>query len=597
MPSSGNFAVLNTLTKGSRSDLEDGNTTLASTTADNAGVNGSIGITSGKWYWEVYITFSGTGFYYMGLNSGYEGGGHYHSGNAHLNGMSPGAIRIRGEAGTLHDDSSSDDPDKWGTVSLTSTGVTSFSNGDIMMLALDYDNKKLWFGKNGTFFNSGNPSGGSNQQASWTGDVPIIFPNFEGYHNNKFTVNFGSDSSFAGRKTSGSANATDSNSIGNFFYTPPASFLALSSANLPISDDIDPAQTNDDIPQKQFGVVTYTGNQPTGQTVNSLGFKPDLIWAKMRSSTQNNMLLDSSRLNSRSTPFMLQSDLQGAEIDDQSQGNNNKIISSFNTDGFTLGGSNSGPNDASRTYVAWCWRANGGVTSSNSDGATASVVQANTKAGFSICTYTGFSGASGTSTVGHGLQKAPEFIITKSRNSDSGWWVQHVGLSAVTKTILLNSNAVEGDYSGYGSLSAPTSSVFSINGVEGIGGSAKNYIAYVWHSVEGFSKFGKYEGNANADGAFIYTGFRPRMIILRAINVASDGWLMYDTARETFNVMDSVLQPHLSSAEYSNAAFRLNVLSNGFKLRSSDNAVNGTSYDPYIYMAWGDVPFKYNNTF
>ena len=235
------------------------------------------------------------------------------------------------------------------------------------------------------------------------------------------------------------------------------------------------------------------------------------------------------------------------------------------------------------------------MTSSNSDGATASVVQANTKSGFSIVTYTGFSGASGTSTVGHSLQKAPEFIITKSRNSDSSWWVQHVGLSAVTKTILLNSSAAEGDYSSYGTLSAPTSSVFSINGVEGIGGSARNYIAYVWHSVEGFSKFGKFEGNSNADGPFVYTGFRPRFFWIKEIDNADD-WVAYDTARNTANTGSSkVLNFDNANAEDDSSGRTVDVLSNGFKIRTSNSTINASA--TYIYGAWGSVPFRYNNTF
>ena len=163
--------------------------------------------------------------------------------------------------------------------------------------------------------------------------------------------------------------------------------------------------------------------------------------------------------------------------------------------------------------------------------------------------------------------------------------------------LFLNSNATETDKSGNGNMSANTSTVFSVNATDGSNApNGDNMIAYCWHSVEGYSKFGKYEGNANTDGVFVYTGFRPRILIIRVLNVASDGWLMYDTERETFNPLDTILKPHSDAAEYSNAAFTLDIVSNGFKLRSSDNAVNGTSYDPYVYMAWGDKPFKYNNT-
>ena len=222
MASSGNFATWNPLTIGSRASLADGNLTIKASTIDLVGVTSTIGITSGKWYWEIYIARGYDTFMYAGISSGYEGGGFY-AGYSDLNGMTPSAIRIRNN-GTLHDSSAQDSPDRWGTITLNSTNVQTFDDTDILMFALDYDNKKLWIGKNGTFMNSGNPAGGSNQQASWTGDVPIIYPVAEPYYtNNNETANFGQDSSFAGKKTSGSANATDANGFGNFYYTPPSS--------------------------------------------------------------------------------------------------------------------------------------------------------------------------------------------------------------------------------------------------------------------------------------------------------------------------------------------------------------------------------------
>ena len=248
-----NFAVLNPLVKGSRSSLSDGNLTHASGTADLSGVNATMGITSGKWYWEVYITDGGSGFFYIGINSGFEGGGEYYRGESYLNGVIQGPCRYR-DNGVISDVSSSDDPDRWGTVSISTTGVSTMDNGDVMMVALDYDNKKIWYGKNGTFYNSGNPATGTNAQATWNGTkisdgTHPIFPNFTGYvSGNKQTVNFGQDSSFAGRKSTGSAAAADGNGFGDFYYSPPSGYLALCSGNQVTSTDIDPAETNDNIP-------------------------------------------------------------------------------------------------------------------------------------------------------------------------------------------------------------------------------------------------------------------------------------------------------------------------------------------------------------
>ena len=152
MASSGTFAVWNPYTFGSRSTLSSGNLKHTSGSADLSGGNTTMGITSGKWYWEVYNIDGGGGYWYVGLSSGYEGGGEYYQGYSYLNGMQGTAIRYR-DNGTIADQSSSDDPDRWGTISISTTGLSTMDNGDIVMLALDYDNKKLWFGKNGTFFN------------------------------------------------------------------------------------------------------------------------------------------------------------------------------------------------------------------------------------------------------------------------------------------------------------------------------------------------------------------------------------------------------------------------------------------------------------
>jgi len=571
MASSGNFCTFNSISKVGSITFSGGNTKSVHANNQASTIHDSTFDIpkTGKWYFECRFANNNTGgglvsmfvLYdrateYIGEGTFTNQGGNYITYYGYQNGIYIGS-------------------------SLTNyTSNIGTQAGAIVGCAIDRDNNHMWVSVNNTWIN-GTPdfSDGTNKVASPTAgaDYGLAFSGAGGSSSAFWICNFGQASDFLGTETA-QGNA-DANGFGDFYYAPPSGYLGICSGNLPISADIDPAQTDNDIPQKQFNVLTY--NASGGDSYTGLGFKPDLVWVKWRGGSQSHGIFDSSRGTSK----VLNCDTQTAEA--TSSG-----LTSFDSDGYTMGNSY---NQSGREYVGWCWRANGGVTSSNSDGATASVVQANTKSGFSIVTYTGFSGASGTSTVGHSLQKAPEFIITKSRNSDSRWWVQHVGLSAVTKTILLNSSAAEGDYSSYGTLSAPTSSVFSINGVEGIGGSARNYIAYVWHSVEGFSKFGKFEGNSNADGPFVYTGFRPRFFWIKEIDNADD-WVAYDTARNTANTGSSkVLNFDNANAEDDSSGRTVDVLSNGFKIRTSNSTINASA--TYIYGAWGSVPFRYNNTF
>ena len=589
MASSGNFATWNPLTMGSRASLGNGNLTMKGTSVDLCGVTSTIGITSGKWYWEIYIARGYDTYMYVGLSSGYEGGGAY-SGYSQLNGMVPGAIRLRNN-GTLHDSSSSDDPDRWGTITLTSTNVQTFDDGDILMLALDYDNKKLWFGKNGTFMNSGDPAAGSNQQASWTGDVPIIYASAEPYYtNNNETGNFGQDSSFAGNKTSGSANASDGNGFGDFYYTPPTDYLALTTANVPTSDDIDPAQTDDDYSGKNFNVVLFDGNGSTN-AVTGLGFQPDFIWGFTRSGSQSKRMIDSSRGGSS----RLYSDLYGAAD------TSTATISAFGADGFTATGG-AFNNDSGKTCGAWCWKMNGGTTATNNDGNVTTTVQANSAAGQSIVQWTGTG--TNSRTLGTGLSKKAEFVMVKDISTGTYYWVLYHhnanagNLPGDYGVVYLNANSAYSSGSGaltYWDVSAFTDTVFSVGGSGGTNTSGNSMLAYCFHSVDGYSRFSYYNGNGNADGPFVYTGFRPRMIFLKRTD-STGSWHIFDTARNTANAVDTYQLWDTSGTDDTASSNSIDFLSNGFKIRNSAAGLNTDGAD-YIYGAWGDVPFKYNNTF
>ena len=586
-----NFAVLNPLVKGSRSSLADGNLTHASGTADLSGVNATMGITSGKWYWEVFITDGGSGFFYIGINSGYEGGGEYYQGYSYLNGVIQGPCRYR-DNGTITDVSSSDDPDRWGTVSISTTGVSTMDNGDVMMVALDYDNKKIWYGKNGTFYNSGNPATGTNAQATWDGTkisdgTHPIFPNFTGYvTGNKQTVNFGQDSSFAGRKSTGSTAAADGNGFGDFYYTPPSGYLALCSGNQVTSTDIDPAKTDDNIPIKNVGVVKYTGTG-TSQSITGLGFQPDLVWIKQRNGSGHNVLTDSTRGVTKQLEI---TDTEGGS--QPAESTNTDGVTAFGTDGFTVGG-DAAYSGNTNTYVAWCWRANGGTTSTNTDGTVASTVQANQAAGFSIVSYTG----TGTSmTIGHGLSKAPNFTIVKDRSNDGSNWIAFYDVDDGTLDYMYP-NAYSGKSDS--SLTGPNDTIWNFDGSNNMyNTSSRNYIMYAWHNVDGYQRFGTYNGNNRDDGGpFVFTGFRPKIVVIKGIE-EQYGWHVFDTERSTGNLMSDNITWFPGGAETSEptGARKIDFLGNGFKVMADAASLNGQD-DRYLYMAWADVPFKYNNTF
>tara|TARA_R110001583_G_scaffold127502_1_gene279117 strand:- start:12 stop:1739 length:1728 start_codon:yes stop_codon:yes gene_type:complete len=575
MASSGNFSTLNPLDNTENNgvggcDFDIGNC-QGGGAGDNVGIASTIATgNTGKYYAEFYLSATpGTAYvgYYPSNESAIMVKLWTPSGNrTWLNSN----LASYAQNGYLYKDGSS-----------TSSWGSTFTTTDIIQIAIDADNDAVYYGKNNTWQNSGNPESGASKTGAARTSIPKnIFPAV-GHANGSGTVtwkaNFGQDSTFGGTISAG-GNA-DANGFGDFKYAPPSGYTCISSSSIPISDDIDPAQTDDDYPSKQFGAVLYTGNGGSpDNAVSGLGFRPDLVWGKARSASQLPILQDTSRGQ----------ELLFSSSSNAAQTSNGPFMASYDSDGFTFDGSGSNPNDNGVSYVAWCWKANGGVTSTNSDGSTDSTVQANTKAGFSIVQTPNYSG---TPTFGHGLTKALDFIIVKLRASASQWIVYHSGLSSAGKILYLNQNAAEASNAAFNST-APTNEVFSLGG--GFAGSGTG-IAYCWHSVEGMQRFGKYEGNGNADGPFIYLGFRPRMVCIKSID-SSQAWIVCDTARETFNPLgEKVLQWNTADAEYDPSGFNWDVTSNGFKIRSSDTNINAAQ--TYIYMAWADVPFKYNNTF
>ena len=205
-----------------------------------------------------------------------------------------------------------------------------------------------------------------------------------------------------------------------------------------------------------------------------------------------------------------------------------------------------------------------------------------------------YTGTGSNATIGHGLSAKPDFILIKRRSSEQTWGVYHTSLGA-TKYLALNLNGTAGTDSAFWNDTEPTTSVITI-GTEGrVNQNTGTYVAYAWHSVEGYSKFGTYEGNGNADGTFIYMGFRPRLFVTKKLG--TDNWIVIDSERETFNVMgEKVLLWDTNDAEFDPGNVNLDFVSNGVKMRNTDGKINANGTE-YVYMAWGDVPFKYNNAF
>jgi len=346
------------------------------------------------------------------------------------------------------------------------------------------------------------------------------------------------------------------------------------------------AYTTIDDPSEYFQTLLYTGNGSNNRALVNDGnsdLQPDWIWFKERNSTSVHQLLDSSRGVNKA----LSSNDNGAE-------ETYAYLSSFDSDGFTFDQSDGSTNENNNTFVAWQWKANGGSTTTNDASSTSvgtidSVYQANTTAGFSIVTYTGTTSAG---TIAHGLGAVPKMIIIKNRDDGAeNWAVYHAGIASDAETdyLYLDTNNAAADDANLFNDTAPTSTVFSI-GTSGVVNQAEAHIAYCFAEKQGYSKFGSYIGNGNANGAFVYTGFKPALIIIKRTDSA-DHWQIQDIKRHGSNGENSRLQPNDSSAEATNSTWTsMDFLSNGFKQRYTDSIMNVSS-GTYIYMAFAEHPF------
>jgi len=526
----GNYCTLNPLDIGGGT-LSNGNLehTYNST---NIRVRSTISIPeSGKWYAEFVASNTGGGDSLVGVSTGTNAltGSNWYLGN---------------------------DADSWGCQIGSGTmytyhagGYASFgtaASGDVIAVAVDRAAGKIWWAVNNTWIASGNPANGTNARYTDIPTTGALFFAISNASNSSIVCNFGQRP---------------------FAYTAPSGFKALCTQNLPA-----PLVTKSNT---VMDVVLYTGNNST-QSITSLAFNPDFVWSKCRNVGRSHRLSDAVRGSTKD----LYSDVTYAESSDGS-------ITAFTATGFNLDNSTGSQyNTSGETYVSWCWDA-GTSTVSNPDGSITSQVRANATAGFSVVTYT--AGAT-NATVGHGLGVAPGLIIAKSRTNAVDWVVYHSSLGKDGYLHLNLTNAFASN-SNYWGITGPNSTTFGL-ATSGFSNNSGNMVAYCFSPVVGYSNFGSYTGNGSTDGPFVYTGLRPRFLIYKRTDAADTfGWIMIDSARDTYNVAFRYLGANVSTAEGTSTV--VDFLSNGFKLRlaGADGNVSGGTY---IYAAFAESPFNYS---
>jgi hypothetical protein len=571
-----NFATLNPLIEARPSSGTDSpsNSTLVTFAGGNLDLTNSasggnaqrmvsfatIGISTGRWYWEVRAGTNDR----VGISKGFQQknyGGQLGGGSgleATVTYEASGAVSF---ANTAFGSATTLTPPSFDTTNIIGVAVSA-NNG--------LNNLTIQFFKDGVGVTTLTGVGATSPVLEW---FPSKMMQSSGSGSDQ-KFNFGQNPTFSGNVAAGTF--TDSNGKGLFKFQPPSGFLALCEDNLPTPAISDPG--------KYFKTVLYTGDGNTGRSIVGVGFTPDLVWVKERTSTSGHFLTDSVR----GVNELLSSNLTNGTISGGGQ-----CITSFNQDGFSIG--NDGAfNENTQTYVAWCWRAGAGTTSTNTDGSIPSVVSVNRDAGFSIVSYTG--NGSNPTTVGHGLGKAPKFMIFKCRNAAVNWFVYH-GFNGGSGSFegLNTTSAFSSSSSALFANTAPSASTITLGGVDG-NTNGRTYIVYCWAEIEGFSKFGSFLTNANADGPFIYCGFKPALVICKTAIGDVSNWVIADSSRSPVNDGATLnLRANTTDTEATTGAnFVIDFLSNGFKLRQS-GAMNSDGLTN-IFAAWAESPFTTANS-
>jgi hypothetical protein len=452
-------------------------------------------------------------------------------------------------------------------------GSNWFTAGNIISIIYNADVGAVWFAINGTLQNSATGAeieAGTTTNAAFTGLTGSIYTPFTWSHNlaNSMILLNETQQSISGL----------------------TSAKLLSTANLPAPTITDGSA--------YFQTTLYTGDGSATQTITqseNSTFNPDFIWIKNRSNAYSHNINDAVRGYTGASPAtaadvkVLASDATDKEGlgDTLTTAIQRGFVQSSTSNGFIVNKGTAGSQDgfytnaSGHTYAAWQWLAANG-TASNTNGSITSTVSANTTAGFSVLT---FAGSGGTGTVGHGLSQPPNFIIVKSRDTSNAWYTGSDFYTTWEYYQTLNSNAAQSAGSTVWNSTAPTSSVFSIGA--SLNTSAEDYVAYCWHSVEGFSKFGSYTGNGSTDGPFVWCGFRPAFVMFKKTS-GTDSWEIFDNTRPGYNATGLGLFPNATDSE--STGRNIDILSNGIKQRNANGTTNESGYT-YIYMAFAEHPF------
>jgi hypothetical protein len=545
-----NYATLNPIQTGSYATLSNASLRITGNTATNsAGSLATIGSSTGKWYYEAVV--SNTGAAWVGVVTYWAGNPAYLIDENNVYGANSATnkgIGIRG-SGTTYGNAAE----------KQSISAFTFAVGAIVGVAIDADNGAVYFSVNGTYLNSGVPTSGASKTGSFTNWTPdstrICFPALCAYNSSNYA-----EGNFGQRP---------------FTYTAPSGFVALNTYNL--STPTIPTGAD------YMNVALQTGTGAAADIPMPNGMAPDFIWLKSRSTGSTNNVTTNRLVSNGNTLF---TNTTGAEIV------NPELYFSGNNAGMQPFSSDAG--QSGQTYVLWGWKAGGGTGVSNTSGTITSTVSANTTAGFSVVTYTG-SGAN--ATVGHGLGVVPSMMIFKNRTSVYNWAVYHASIpNASTTTLELNNtDAATGGNATTFNSTAPTSSVFSLGTNDRVNRGTNTFVAYVFAAIAGYSAMGSYTGNGSTDGPFVYTGFRPRFILIKCSSnsTGSTVWTIFDTRRSPYNASVNQLYANLSAAEDVDSD-GIDILSNGFKPKRNSEYANLNGWT-YIYAAFAENPFKYAN--
>ena len=573
-----NFAVLNVLDKSIGSPtISEGNLKISGSGSGYDGTYATIAVTSGKWYAEfLYISGDNRGFFGIAREERLP---YINSGSYLGNILDTYGLDFRARAYT-------------GTSATSSSGSqlfdqTNFDTGDIGLLCFDVDAGKLWFGRrdvsgsttiwyDSSGNNNGDPSAGSNPTYTFTATGSTWYIGCHDYAGTGLMANFGQDGSFAGEITS--QGVSDANGIGDFNYIEDG-FLALCTSNLP-DPTIGPGQSEQ--ADDNFNTVLWTGNNSASRGITGVGFQPDFVWTKSRNTTSYHHQFHNSVRGA--SAGALYPSLTNAE-------DSSYPISSFDSDGFTTtSGSQNGQN-TSHTYVGWFWKA--GTAFSNDASATGvgtldSTGSVNQAAGFSIISYTGTIQSG--ETIAHGLGGVPEMIWAKNRDNSANWVVYTKDL---TSEYTLYFNTSGGENNSATTWGSHTATVFGVDDDPQSNPNGDATIAYLFRSIEGYSKIGSFVGNSSSDGTFVNLGFRPAWVMIKSTSSGTN-WSIFDNKRLGYNVDNNLMRIGANETTQEQTDDDVDFVSNGLKFRRSSTNFNNSSHT-YIYLAFAEAPFKFAN--